>query len=99
VELILGYSLKAQSQCRQTIETQANLKNPRTLVYMQTNIAENIQVNNAQAQTEVLKATQSKLLGTEDGKRLDSAPESQTIGRNTALKAVGALNGTEVGGG
>ena len=45
------------------------------------------------------KIAQSKLLGTEDGKRLDSAPESQTSDRNTALEAVGAVNGAKVGGG
>jgi hypothetical protein len=63
IELFLRYSLKAQSQCRQTLETRANLKNPRTVAFMQTNIAENIQVNNAQAPPDRSKSAQGKPLG------------------------------------
>ena len=98
MELFLRYSLKAQSQCRQTIETQANLQKPPTVAYMQTNIAENIQVNNAQALPDQSAIAQSKLLGTEDGKRLDNAAENQTSESNTALEAVGPLNRAKVGG-
>jgi hypothetical protein len=93
MELFLRYSLKAQAQCRQTIETQANLVNPPGVAFMQTNIAENMQVNNSQTPADQSKIEQSKLLEVEDGKRLDSAAESKTINRNTALEAVGALNG------
>jgi hypothetical protein len=98
IELFLRYSLKAQSQCRQTIETQANLMNPRAMAFMQTNIAENIQVNNAQALPDQSAIAQSKLLAS-DNERMDSAPESQTSDRYTALEAVGAINGAKVGGG
>jgi hypothetical protein len=97
MELFLRYSLKAQSQCRRTIETQANLVNPRGVALMQTNIAENIQVNNAPALSDRPKIAQSKLLGADNGKRLDSRPESQTSGRDTLLETVGALNGAKVG--
>jgi hypothetical protein len=66
---------------------------------MQTNIAENIQVNNAQSPVDQANIAQSKLLGSEDGKLLDGAPEIETSGRNTALEAVETLNGAKVTGG
>jgi hypothetical protein len=99
MELFLRYSLKAQAQCRRTIETQANLVNPRSVAFMQTNIAENMQVNNSQAPADQSKIAQSKLLDPTGGKRLDSASESQTGNRNTALEAVGAVNGSKIGSG
>ena len=99
MELYLRYSLKAQSQCRRTIETQANLVNPRGVAFMQTNIAENMQVNNSQTPADQSKIAQNKLLDPTDGKRLDRGAAGEASDGHSALEAVGTVNGTKVGGG
>lgn len=44
---VLALAFKAQAQCRATLETLANIKNPRTVAFVrQANIAQNQQVNN-----------------------------------------------------
>ena len=45
--MYLKPAFRAQAQCRSTIETMASLTKPGPVSYVQTNIAENIQVNNA----------------------------------------------------
>ncbi len=50
-ERYLRLALKAQSQCRTTIETLAILKNPTTIFARQANIARGLQVNNTQVNT------------------------------------------------
>jgi hypothetical protein len=99
IDLFLRYSLRAQAQCRQTIETQANLRNPRTLAYMQTNIAENIQVNNTPTALEVFSNAQSKLLATQDDNMLDRGATGETGGGNSSVEAVGAVDGSKISGG
>ena len=73
----------------ETIETVANLKNPRPVAYVQTNIAENIQVNNAS------QNAPSKLLEVESGEPLDTGTTGAAIGADPQLEAVGAVNGTK----
>jgi hypothetical protein len=86
MEALLRLALKAQSQCRATIETLAEIKNPRAVAFVtQANIAHGPQqVNNgrlapASAPTAYVPASgarelereQNELLGGQDGERMD----------------------------
>lgn len=50
-EVYMRLALKAQSQCRATLETLATIKNPPVVFAKQANIAQNQQVNNGTAST------------------------------------------------
>lgn len=65
LEARLRLALKAQSQCRATLQTLAEIKNP-PVVAKQANIAENLQVNNGgepAALPKKIKNRQNELLG------------------------------------
>jgi hypothetical protein len=95
-------ALKAQSQCRATTESLANIKNPPIVYAKQANIANGPQqVNNgvspehnakaqAQAGAGNFKKPQSKLLEGDHGERLDVGAQAQTSGANQALETLGA---------
>ena len=103
----LRLALKAQSQCRTTIETLAEMKNPRPVAFVkQANIANNQQINNgpqppgelsdqyaqAHAGAREIKNQPNELLETQHGKRVDSGTTGQAIGGDSALEAVGAVD-------
>lgn len=105
----LGF--KAQSQCRTTIETLAEIKNPRPVAFVkQANIANNQQVNNgpqspgelvdqyaqAHAGAREIQNQPNELLEVQHGKRLDTGTAGQTIGGDKTMEAVGAVNGATV---
>jgi len=59
-DILLKLALKAQSQCRATIETLATLKNPPVIFAKQANIAQgHQQINNGQLQTDTFRAKYS----------------------------------------
>jgi hypothetical protein len=92
-ETYLRLALKAQSQCRATLETLAAIKNPPVLFAKQANIAHgHQQVNNNYAVNVARgknKIAQSKLLEhTDDGQRLDPGKASKTISGNPTLETV-----------
>jgi hypothetical protein len=92
----LRLALRAQSQCRATLETLATIKNP-TVIAKQANItAGPQQVNNrvllARAGTQ--DSGQNKLLE-EHGTRLDVAATSTAGAGDHALVPLGAFNGAE----
>lgn len=95
-------ALKAQSQCRTTLETLAVIKNPPTSVAFvrQANIAHGAQqVNNGSTaeapRARELEITPNKLLETSDGKRLDVEAATQAVGANPHVEAVGKVNRAE----
>lgn len=106
-ETYLRVALKAQSQCRATLETLALLKNPPNVVFVQqANIAHGPQqVNNGTAQSgEASRARetenqQSKLLEGQHGERLDTRTARATGGTNPPLETMGAINRAKDGGG
>jgi len=62
-ESSLRFALKAQSQCRSTIETLANIKNPPVVYAKQANISQgHQQVNNTMPREEKNKTDQNELL-------------------------------------
>lgn len=101
----LRMALKAQNQCRMTLETLGNLKNPPVVIAKQANINNGgqQQVNNgappptepprARARTSKTKTEQNELLEATHGQELDTGATSQASGGHQALEAVGAVNG------
>ena len=96
----LRLALKAQGQCRATLETLAEIKNPRQVAFVkQANIAHGPQqVNNGAAQGEALAragktAIQSnELLGVNNGERLDTRAQGATSAANQELVPVGKID-------
>jgi hypothetical protein len=100
-ETYMRLALKAQSQCRATIETLALIKNPPPVTFVkQANIAHGPQqVNNgAQPAAEALRARESenqpnKLLEQQHGERLDGGTAPATLGADSAMAAVAQVYG------
>lgn len=98
VERYMKFGLRAQSQCRATLETLAYIKNPPMVIARQANLTTAPQqVNNGFAtstRTREIQSEQSKLLE-QTHVRLDTGMTGQTIGTDTQLEAVGAVHGTK----
>lgn len=95
-------ALRAQSQCRATLETLAAIKNPPIVYAKQANVTTGPQqINNG---TNVPSARAEKqnqpnqLLENENVKRMDSGATGATGRSDKALEAVGKVNRTEDGG-
>lgn len=81
-------ALKAQSQCRCTLEAISKIQNPPLAGYVrQLNAAHNQQINN--------ENPPNQLLEEEDGKRLESIPAGEAIPVNTSGETVGAVHRPE----
>lgn len=97
----LRLALKAQSQCRATLETLAALKNPASVAFVrQANIANGPQqVNNGVAanapRAETIESQPNKLLEHQHGERMDCRTASATGGTDSTLETVGAVNRPE----
>lgn len=94
-ETLMRLALKAQTQCRSTIETLANIKNPPNVAFVkQANMANNQQVKNVMVASRASenKNKQNQLLEQQHGKRLDIRAKSSTSNLNQELAAVGDVN-------
>jgi len=89
-ERYMRLALKAQAQCRATIETLAAMKNPPVVIARQANIANGPQqVNNgAPPRTEKIETSPNKLLESEHGARLDGGTAQKSVGGDTDLVPV-----------
>ncbi|MGQ0727274.1 hypothetical protein [Acidovorax sp.] len=107
-ERYMRLALKAQGQCRATLETLAAIKNPPVVFARQANIAHGPQqVNNgvAPGRAKVAPAhaheqtgiNSNELLEIEDGKRLDAGAQGTAGLANSRLAAVGTVNRAKVG--
>lgn len=89
----LRLALKAQSQCRATLETLATIKNPPVIYAKQANIANGPQqVNNGTVPAHVGGETSiepNKLLEHQHEQRLDIGTQGAAIGADTAMATVG----------
>lgn len=102
-ERYMRLALKAQSQCRATLETLATIKNPPVVYAKQANIANMQQVNNGSgAFSEASHAPahgeieQSKLLEEQHGSTLMDVGAATAAARGyQPLEAVGAVNRAE----
>ena len=97
IELLSKLALKAQNQCRSTIATLSEMKNPKRAMYVkQLNQANQMQVNNDDSEPKNLKKNinpANELLEKTDGERLDTRKTEKTIGDDDAIAAVAEING------
>jgi hypothetical protein len=97
-EAYLRLRLKAQSQCRATIETLAEMKNPNPVAFVQqANIANGPQhLNNGPdevpARAENSEIQQSRRLEQQHGKRVDSITPGGAVGCDPAMATVGTID-------
>ena len=103
METFMGLALKAQNQCRSTLDTLAQIKNPRqTVITKQANISTGPQqVNNTLNQisepeskiSENSETSQNKLLPyAEETPYMDTGTASEASGENPGMAAVDTLN-------
>jgi hypothetical protein len=99
-DIYLRLALRAQAQCRATLETLSVIKNPQPVAFVrQANIAHGPQqVNYGMAQTsEVSRAEkntnqQNKLLESLSDKRLDTGAENATGGTHPQMETLAAID-------
>ncbi len=107
--MVLTLAFKAQAQCRTTLETLANIKNPRAATFVrQANIAQNQQVNNgagelpdnyARAREKTLSIEQNELLTdtrATHGSTVDTSAPRATSESNSTLETVGVVDRSRV---
>jgi hypothetical protein len=99
-ETYLRLAFKAQAQCRATIETLAEIKNPRPVAFVkQANIAQGPQqVNNGgspPSRAEETENLQNRLLEARNDECLDTGAAGTTGRGDPALETVGAVNRTK----
>ena len=98
----LRLGLKAQSQCRATLETLATIKNPQPVAFVrQANIAHGPQqVNNrgaaAASRAEESENQPNKVLEHQHAERLDFGTAGAAVGSDPAMATLGTFDGTEV---
>lgn len=96
-ETFLRLALKAQSQCRATLETLAAIKNPPVVFAKQANIANGHQQINNGAPAREEKSIQSNELSGGNNELLTDTRASQAQSRvNQTVEAVGALDRAKV---
>ena len=101
----LRLALKAQSQCRATLETLAAVKNPQPVAFVQqANIAHGPQQVNNAAAAEASRAGKfenqpNKVLEHQHGERLDFGAAGAASGANPTLEAVGTVHRPQDAGG
>ena len=87
-------AMKAQSQCRSTLEALSEIKNPRTATFIkQQNVAGQQQVNNGQSPAQEKNITPTnELLEHQHGERLDTGTAATPSAVNPKLATVAAIN-------
>ncbi len=100
LEAFFKMALKAQNQCRMTLETLATIKNPPVVFAKQANIAHgHQQVNNGamprSRAREEKEIPSNELLEDQDGKRLDTRTSGTAIGADKSLAALGEIDRAE----
>lgn len=98
-EANMRMALRAQSQCRATLETLATIKNPPVVYAKQANFAAgHQQVNNgipSPTQAGEIENQQSKLLEAHNGEWLDPGAAGATSGIDKAMATVGEIDRAE----
>jgi len=98
-ETCLKLGLRAQSQCRSTIEAISAVKNPPIMGYVkQANIAQGPQqVNNGIGQDAIPRAgekqnVQNELLEVKNGNQLDTGTQNEAIEDDSAMETLGKVH-------
>ncbi|WP_265948322.1 hypothetical protein [Dechloromonas sp. A34] len=102
-ELYIRTALKAQAQSRATLQTLAEIKNPRPVAFVkQQNIAHgHQQVNNGESPSPAhageFKSGQNELLEGNHGERLDTGTPGEAIDADPAMATVEKIDGAAHG--
>lgn len=99
-EAFMRLALRAQNQCRMTLETLSTIKNPPVVYAKQINQTTGPQqINNGSAPSRKreIEKQQNELLEANDGERLDTRATSAAISADPIMATVGTLDGAEVG--
>lgn len=102
VDMYLKLALRAQGQCRATLETLSAVKNPPVVFAKQANIAHgHQQVNNGPAAPHAgeKEKAPNKLLEAEDGQWMDARAPGTASEADPAMEAVGEINWPQKRGG
>jgi hypothetical protein len=95
-ERYMRLALKAQAQCRATLETLAILKNPPLVIARQANVTTGPQqINNGMAAPSRAREVENRpneLLEANDGERMDSGATGAASGADPAMAALGTLD-------
>lgn len=92
-EAYMRTALRAQSQCRATLETLATIKNPPIVYAKQANVTTGPQqINNGTMRTGKNQIQSNKLLEQQDANYLDTRAQTAPARANTELETVGAFN-------
>ncbi|MFP5374528.1 MAG: hypothetical protein ACLGHW_06475 [Gammaproteobacteria bacterium] len=101
METYMRLGLKAQSQCRATMESLSKIKNPPNATFVkQANIAHNQQVNNGQAEparTETIRNTPIELLEEGHGEGVDASATGAPGRGDPHMETVGEVHGAQDG--
>lgn len=94
LESFFRMAMKAQNQCRMTLETLANIKNPPFVFAKQANIANGPQqVNNGiPPHAEKILNQSNELLEVQHGQRLDTGTKGKTAGLDPAMATLGEID-------
>jgi hypothetical protein len=101
LEGFMRMALRAQSQCRATLETLATIKNPPIVYAKQANVTSGPQqINNGfpPSHAREKEIPPIKLLESNHGERLDTGTAQAAGGANQAMAAMEPVNGAKVGG-
>lgn len=101
-ETHMRLALRAQSQCRATIEALAAIKNPPVIYAKQANVTSGPQqINNgtaAPSQAGEKEIGPNKLLEVQHGNYVDTSTTGTASGANSKLATLGEIDGAEVAG-
>lgn len=97
MERYMRLALRAQGQCRATIETLAEIKNPKSVAFVrQANIAGgHQQVNNNPARAGSSNSA-NEILEDSSGERLEQSTQGKAVVGHSPLAALGAGDGAEI---
>lgn len=101
-EANMRMALRAQSQCRATLEALSHIKNPPIYTTQVNATTGPQQINNSGAaskQADESKIEQTQLLEASNDERMDTGATGKAGASNKTLEAMGELDGTKVSGG
>jgi len=90
----LRMAMKAQAQCRTTIEAIGEIKYPKSPTFIrQQNIAAQQQVNNYPAGEKIVESGSNELMEIPNGERMDTGTASKAIAHDPQLATLATING------
>jgi len=95
----MDIAMKAQNQCRRTIQGLVDIRQPGATFIKQQNNAVNQQINNTELASGKNIKSQNELKESDDEQILDAGKTQTPIDTDTQLEALGEVNRTNIGAG